>query len=356
MFSLYRIARPLLFALPPEAAHTLAFVAGGAAKAVPGLCRAMELFFGGISPSLSRSVAGLDFPGPVGLAAGLDKGAQLLPIWKALGFAFVEIGTVTPRPQPGNPKPRSFRLADEELALNRMGFNSEGAEIVAKRLKNRPKGLVVGGNIGKNKVTPEEDALGDYRMAYRIIAPLVDYVALNISSPNTPGLRRLQAPELLGPLLEGMLQTRKEMGLEGQPIFLKLAPDLNNEELDSTVDAALASGISGLIATNTTLDRRIIQSEANRAKVNKWGDGGLSGRALKPKAQAVQRQILQKLKGRLPLIACGGISSAEDALESLDMGASLAQLYTALIFQGPGLVSRMHSTMSIRRNFELELE
>jgi len=346
MFSLYRIARPLLFALPPEAAHTLAFAAGRTAVAVLGLCRAMELFFGGIKPSLSRNVAGLDFPGPIGLAAGLDKGAQLLPIWKALGFAFAEIGTVTPRPQPGNPKPRSFRIADEELALNRMGFNSEGAEAVAKRLKNRPKGLVVGGNIGKNKTTPEEDALGDYRMAYRIIAPLVDYVALNISSPNTPGLRRLQAPTLLSPLLGGMLQTRKDMGLEGQPIFLKLAPDLNNEELDSTVDAALASGISGLIATNTTLDRGIIQSEANRAKVNKWGDGGLSGRALKPRAQAVQRQILQRLKGRLPLIACGGISSAEDASESLDMGASLAQLYTAIIFQGPGLVSRMHSSLA----------
>jgi len=350
MFPLYRTIRPLLFALPPEAAHTLAFVAGRAAKAVPGLCRVMELFFGGISPSLSRNVAGLDFPGHVGLAAGLDKGALLLPIWKALGFAFVEIGTVTPRPQPGNPKPRSFRLADEELALNRMGFNSEGAEIVARRLKNRPKGLIVGGNIGKNKATPEEHALDDYRMAYRTIAPLVDYVAINISSPNTPGLRRLQAPELLGPLLEGMLQTRKEVGLEAQPIFLKLAPDLGAEELDSTVDAAVASGISGLIATNTTLDRGIIQSEANRSKVQKWGDGGLSGRALKPKAQAVQRQILQRLKGRLPLIACGGISCAEDALESLNMGASLTQLYTALIFQGPGLVSRMQS--SIAKNIE----
>jgi dihydroorotate dehydrogenase len=306
----------------------------------------MALFFGEISPSLSRTVAGLDFPGPVGLAAGLDKGAKLLPIWKALGFAFVEIGTVTPRPQPGNPRPRSFRLPDEELALNRMGFNSEGAEVVAKRLTNRPKGLIVGGNIGKNKATPEEDALRDYCMAYRIIAPLVDYVALNISSPNTPGLRRLQAPELLTPLLQGMLQMRKEMGLEGQPIFLKLAPDLCNKELNSTVDAVLASGISGLIATNTTLDRGIIQSEANRAKAQKWGEGGLSGRMLKPKAQAVQKQILQRLNGRLPLIACGGISSAEDALESLDMGASLAQLYTALIFQGPGLVSRIHSLMA----------
>jgi dihydroorotate dehydrogenase len=291
---------------------------------------------------LARRVAGLDFPAPVGLAAGLDKGAELLPIWKTLGFGFVEIGTVTPRPQPGNPKSRSFRLVDEELALNRMGFNSEGAAVVAGRLKHRPKGLVVGGNIGKNKATPEEQALDDYRTAYGLLAPQVDYVALNVSSPNTPGLRRLQAPELLMPLLHGMLQTRKEMGLEAQPIFLKLAPDLGPEELDSIVDTALASGISGLIATNTTLDRGIVQREANRAKVQAWGDGGLSGRALKPKAQAVQQRILQRLGGRLPLIACGGISTPQDAQESLAMGASLAQLYTALIFQGPGLVGSIH--------------
>jgi dihydroorotate dehydrogenase len=287
-------------------------------------------------------VAGVDFPAPIGLAAGLDKGAELLPIWKALGFGFVEIGTVTPKAQPGNPKPRSFRLVDEELALNRMGFNSEGAAVVAKRLRRRPSGLVVGGNIGKNKTTPEENALSDYRAAYRLIAPETDYVALNVSSPNTPGLRRLQAPELLAPLLEGMLNTRKEMGLEAQPIFLKLAPDLDPEELDPIVDTTLSSGVSGLIATNTTLDRSIIQSEVNRARVQAWGDGGLSGRALMPKARAVQGRILQRLNGRLPLIACGGITTPQDAQESLAMGASLAQVYTALIFQGPGLVGRMH--------------
>jgi dihydroorotate dehydrogenase len=220
-----------------------------------------------------------------------------------------------------------------------MGFNSEGAEAVARRLKRRPRGLTVGGNIGKNKTTPEENALDDYQMAYKLIAPEVDYVALNISSPNTPGLRRLQAPGLLVPLLQGMLQIRKEMGLERQPIFLKLAPDLGPEELDSIVDVVLASGISGLIATNTTLDRGIIQTGANRAKVQAWGDGGLSGRALGPKAKAVQKRILQRLNGRLPLIACGGISSPQDAKDALEMGAGLVQIYTALIFQGPGLAA-----------------
>jgi dihydroorotate dehydrogenase len=343
MPSLYGIVRPLLFSLQPEAAHALAVAVGRAAQRAPGACALVRAFAGGPpSPSLARRVAGVDFPGPMGLAAGLDKGAELLPMWKALGFGFVEIGTVTPRPQPGNPKPRSFRLVDEELALNRMGFNSEGAAIVARRLRRRPSGLVVGGNIGKNKATPEEGALDDYRAAYKLIAPEVDYVALNVSSPNTPGLRRLQAPELLAPLLDGMLGVRKEMGMEAQPIFLKLAPDLDPEELDSAVDAALSSGVSGLIATNTTLDRGIVQSEANRAKVRAWGDGGLSGRGLRPKARAVQRRILQRLNGRLPLMACGGVSTPQDALESLAMGASLAQVYTALIFQGPGLVGRMH--------------
>jgi dihydroorotate dehydrogenase len=342
-FSFYKIARPLLFSLHAERAHGLSLAAGRAAQLVPWICGLIRLLSGTPHPSLTRQVAGIAFLGPIGLAAGLDKGAELLPIWKALGFGFVEIGTVTPLPQPGNPKPRSFRLVDEELVLNRMGFNSEGAEAVSKRLKRRPSGLVVGGNIGKNKITPEEKALGDYQMAYRLIAPEVDYVALNISSPNTPGLRRLQAPELLMPLLQGMLQIRKEMGLEVQPIFLKLAPDLGLEELDSIVDTVLASGISGLIATNTTLDRGIIQTEANRAKVLAWGDGGLSGRALKPKAQAIQKRILQRLNGRLPLIACGGISSPQDAQESLEMGASLLQIYTALIFQGPGLVADVNA-------------
>jgi len=347
MSSLYRIARPLLFALRPEQAHDLAFAVGQLAQCVPGMCALMRTFVGGSYPPLARDVAGIIFPAPVGLAAGLDKGAKLLPIWKALGFGFVEIGTITPRPQPGNPKPRSFRLVDEELALNRMGFNSEGAEVVAKRLKHRPNDLVIGGNIGKNKVTPEEQALDDYRMAYKLIAPEVDYVALNVSSPNTPGLRRLQAPELLMPLLQGMLQTRREMGLESQPIFLKLAPDLEPGELDSIADTALASGISGLIATNTTLDRGIIKSEANKAKVQAWGDGGLSGRVLKFKAQTVQRRILQRLNGKLPLIACGGISAPQDVQESLTMGASLVQIYTALIFQGPGLVANIRKNIVV---------
>ena len=334
MADFYRLIRPLLFRLDAERAHDLAFWCGGLLQQFPLPTERPDA-------ALAREVFGLRFPSPLGLAAGLDKGARLLPFWKSLGFGHVEIGTVTPRPQAGNPRPRLFRLPAEGLILNRMGFNSEGAEVVATRLKRRPAGLIVGGNLGKNKETPEEKALGDYAAAYRLIAPEVDYIALNVSSPNTPGLRNLQAPEALKPLLEGMLELRKEMGMETQPILLKLSPDLAFEVLDAIVEVAAASGISGLIATNTTLDRGIV-SEANRAKVEAWGAGGLSGLGLAPKARAVRLRILETLRGRLPLVACGGITSALDVAQALADGAALAQIYTGLIFEGPGLLRRIH--------------
>ena len=344
----YRLLRPALFRFNPERAHGIAFAAGGFCQAVPGFARAIAALLRRPDPALRTELAGLTFATPLGLAAGLDKGAELLPLWKALGFGHVEIGTVTPRPQPGNPKPRLFRLPQEELILNRMGFNSEGADVVARRLRHRPAGLIVGGNLGKNKSTPEEKALEDYAEAYRRIAPAVDYIALNVSSPNTPGLRNLQAPEALKPLLAGMLGLRKDMGLEAQPLFLKLAPDLADEDLDAIAEVAAASGISGLIATNTTLDRGIV-SAANRAKVEAWGAGGLSGRPLAAKARAVRQRLLQRLQGRLPLIACGGLSDPEDAKAALADGAALVQIYSALIFQGPGLVSRINAGLAEKR-------
>jgi dihydroorotate dehydrogenase len=345
LLSAYRTFRPLLFRMDPEPAHGLAFRAGKIAQAIPGTLSLLAPITGGIASALACEVFGLHFRSPLGLAAGLDKGAELLQIWKALGFGFVEIGTVTPRPQPGNPLPRLFRLPQEGLILNRMGFNSEGAEIVARRLKRRPNGLIVGGNIGKNKVTPEEQALDDYRIAYRLIAPQVDYMAINISSPNTPGLRRLQAPETLKPLLEGLQETRKEMSLERQPLFVKLAPDLAFEELDAITDVIVASGFEGIIATNTTLDRGIV-SEFNRAKVEAWGDGGLSGRGLKVKATEIQRRILQRLPREMKLMACGGIGSGADARSAMDDGAALLQIYSALIFEGPGLPAEINRELA----------
>src|SRR5690348_9486732 len=338
---MYRLLRPLLFRLDAERAHELAFAAGGFAQRVPGFLPAQSALSGAADPALRRTVLGLDFPSPIGLAAGLDKGAKLLPLWKALGFGFVEIGTVTPRPQGGNPKPRLFRFPEAGLILNRMGFNSEGAEVVAKRLDARPRSLIVGGNLGKNKETPEERALEDYAAAYRLIAPRVDYTVVNISSPNTPGLRDLQAPEKLKPLLDGLLALRKDMGLERQALLLKLAPDLAPEDLDALIETVVTSGFDGLIATNTTIDRGIVAGDL-RARVEARGAGGLSGAPLRDKALAVQRRVQERLAGRLPWIACGGIGSAAQAKESLECGAALAQIYSALIFEGPGLVKRMN--------------
>ncbi|MBS1766371.1 MAG: quinone-dependent dihydroorotate dehydrogenase [Acidobacteria bacterium] len=338
---MYRLAKPFLFKLDAERAHNLAFAAGAFAQRVPGFLPLQSALNGKPDPALHRQAFGLDFPSPIGLAAGLDKGAKLLPLWKALGFGFVEIGTVTPRPQPGNPKPRLFRFPEAGLILNRMGFNSEGAEAIAKRLDHRPGGLVVGGNLGKNKDTPEAGALEDYRTAYRLIAPRVDYTVVNISSPNTPGLRDLQAPEKLKPLLDGLLALRKEMGLERQALLLKLAPDLADEDLDALIETVVASGFDGLIATNTTLDRGIVAGEL-RARVESRGAGGLSGAPMRDKALAVQRRVHERLAGRLPWIACGGIGSPAQARESLKDGAALVQIYSALIFEGPGLVKQMN--------------
>ena len=319
-FNPYRFVRPLLFKFQPETAHGLAFTAGRIVQSIPGTMLLASAICGKPTPALSREVCGLRISSPLGLGAGLGKGAELLDIWKALGFGFVEIGTVTPEPQPGNPKPRIFRLPEEGLILNRMGFNSEGAKVVGQRLRNRPRGLTVGGNIGKNKVTPEERALDDYRTAYQIIAPLVDFITVNISSPNTPGLRRMQAPEALRPLLMGMMEIRKEMSLEKQPLFVKLAPDLPLEDMDAIVDVVVSCGISGIVATNTTLDRGIV-SDVNRTMVDSWGDGGLSGRGLNVKSREAQQRILKRLPRTMALIASGGIGTTEDVKVTLDDGA-----------------------------------
>lgn len=348
-FDPYSLVRPLLFKFQPETAHRFAFAAGRIFQLIPGMMPLITAICGKPASALSREVCGLRFSSPLGLGAGLDKGAELLDIWKALGFGFVEIGTVTPEAQPGNPKPRVFRLPEKGLILNRMGFNSEGAKVVGQRLRKRPSGLIVGGNIGKNKVTPEEKALDDYKAAYRIIAPLVDFTTLNISSPNTPGLRRIQAPEALRPLLMGMMEIRKEMSLEKQPLFVKLAPDLSFEEVDTIVDVIVSCGISGIVATNTTLDLGIV-SDINRTKVESWGDGGLSGRGLKMKSREVQRRILKRLPQTMALMACGGIGSTEDTQITLDDGAALVQIYSALIFEGPLLIGRINRELSAEKS------
>jgi dihydroorotate dehydrogenase len=344
--TLYSLARPLLFRLDAERAHELVTLLGRFAQRVPPLLRALET---PPDPRLAHERWGLEFRSPVGLAAGMDKGGRLLPLWQALGFGFVEVGTVTPRPQPGNPRPRLFRDPATGLVLNRMGFNSEGAAVVAKRLARRPAGLVVGGNIGKNRDTSEEDAAQDYRAAYEVIGPLVDYVVVNVSSPNTAGLRDLQAPKALLEILETVASARERLGLTAQPFLVKIAPDLADDALVATVEASLAGGAAGIVATNTTTDRAIVPLEV-AAKAAGWGDGGLSGAPLHAKAAAVQQRVLDVLRGRADLVACGGIRSATEARQALVGGAALVQLYSGLVFGGPQLVGRMNAELVVNED------
>jgi dihydroorotate dehydrogenase len=320
----------LLFRLDAERAHRVAL---GAGRALPVRFRPPA--------ALRRDVMGIAFPSPIGLAAGMDKDATHLDLWRRLGFGFVEVGTVTPRPQPGNPRPRLFRLPEAGLVLNRMGFNSAGADAVARRLERRPADLVVGVNIGRNRDTPDAEAWRDYAESYVRLAPFAEYVVVNVSSPNTPGLRLLQAPAALAHLLEAIGEKRAELGLGRQPLLVKVSPDLADEELDATIDAALAGAADGIVATNTTTDRSAVPEEY-RATVAGWGEGGLSGRPLRVRAERIRLRVAERLAGRATLIACGGIASAADVDAALTGGADLVQIYSALVFEGPGLVRRLN--------------
>ncbi len=321
------LLRPLLFRLDPEHAHELAMGALSTLQRVTPLPPALRRWVRAERPSLKTQVAGLDFANPVGLAAGLDKDAQAIAGLFGLGFGSVEVGTVTPRPQPGNDRPRLFRIPDHQALINRMGFNNLGADEMARRLQRvsfRPG--PVGVNIGKNRDTPLERALEDYVACARVLAPLADYVAVNLSSPNTPGLRTLQEPEALEKLL---LAVRAEV--KARPVFLKIAPDLTDEAIDAAVDVALSTKIDGLICANTTLSRPFEHPVAKEA-------GGLSGRPLKEKSTGVVRRAFVRAHGRLPIIGVGGIFSGLDAWEKICAGASLVQLYTGFVYGGPLVV------------------
>lgn len=287
-------------------------------------------------PRLEREVFGLKFKNPVGLAAGFDKNAEYIEEMSNFGFGFIEIGTVTPRPQPGNDKPRMFRLIPDEALINRMGFNNQGADVAAgrlKHLKNR-NGLIIGGNIGKNKVTPNEEAVNDYIYCFNALYDYVDYFVVNVSSPNTPGLRDLQEKEPLMHILNTLqgLNSQKEVP---KPILLKIAPDLTDSQLDDIVEIVTQTKIAGLIATNTTISREGLQSDSNLVKET----GGVSGKPLTKRSTEVIRYVHEKSNGAFPIIGVGGIHSAADALEKLKAGASLVQIYTGFIYEGPGLIS-----------------
>ena len=321
--------------MDPETAHYT--VTGGLRSflKVWGAKNIMNMAFSYKHPALERDVLGLKFKNPVGLAAGFDKNAEYIQEMAALGFGFVEIGTVTPRPQAGNDKPRMFRLPKDEALINRMGFNNQGVDVAALRLKyfTDRNGLIVGGNIGKNKNTPNQDAVNDYIICFDKLFDVVDYFVVNVSSPNTPGLRDLQEKEPLKHILH-TLQQRNEGHEKPKPILLKIAPDLTNGQLDDIVEIVIETKIAGVIATNTTLSRENLLS--NQSVLNE--SGGLSGKPLSLRSTEVIRYLSEKSGKAFPIIGVGGIHSAADALDKLKAGASLVQVYTGMIYEGPQLI------------------
>lgn len=345
---MYALLRPLLFALPPERAHHTAMALLEGAMALPPLRRMLQTMFGVQSPGLERRCAGLTFPNPVGLAAGFDKDGRHLAALACLGFGFLEVGTVTPRPQAGNPRPRLFRLPADRALINRMGFNNDGARALAQRLRRwreqahagpRP---VIGVNIGKNKDTPNEQAADDYLMCFHTLAPWADYLAINVSSPNTPGLRALQSREPLLQLLESLQNANQRLPAP-RPLLLKIAPDMDAGQLDEIADIARHTQLAGLIATNTTLMRSGLRTDAQRLET--VGPGGLSGAPLRQRATEVLRLLRHRLGPEVLLIGVGGIDSPQAAEEKWQAGANLVQVYTGLIYEGPALVRQILKEM-----------
>lgn len=287
---------------------------------------------------LSRNVLGLTFKNPVGLAAGFDKDARFTDDLEMLGFGFIEIGTVTPVAQPGNPRPRLFRLPEDKALINRMGFNNHGVDAAAQRLKERHGKLIIGGNIGKNKMTPNENAVDDYDKCFRALYEVVDYFTVNVSSPNTPGLRELQDKEPLKKLLTRLQDLNIELG-NPKPILLKIAPDLSLEQLDEIVDLVMEINLDGMIACNTTISRDDLQT--GKDTLESIGNGGLSGLPVQKRSTEIVRHIHQRAKGKFPVIASGGIFTAGDAREKLAAGAALVQVYTGFIYEGPDIVKNI---------------
>ena len=334
-----KIIRPLLFALPPEAVHQGTLQLLRAAGSLGAARRLLTAAYQSADQSPVR-LFGLEFPNRVGLAAGYDKDAQAVAGLAALGFGHIEVGTVTPRPQPGNPKPRLFRLPEDQAVINRMGFPGKGADYIARQLirLNKPAGLILGVNIGMNKDTPLSEAHQDYLHLIEMFAPLADYLAINISSPNTIGLRQLQHKEYLGGLLAKAVEQKDRQGDrlgKRVPLLVKLAPDLTMEELDQIVDTTLEYNLDGVIATNTTIRRE------NLSSPHAAETGGLSGKPLATISTRVIEHIVTRTGSQLPVIGVGGVASPADALEKLNAGASLVQVYTGLIYHGPGLIKRI---------------
>ncbi|WP_310555144.1 quinone-dependent dihydroorotate dehydrogenase [Flavobacterium sp.] len=328
------LLRPLLFCFDPEKVHYFTFSVIRILFKIPGFKIIFKTLYEVNDKRLETEVFGLKFKNPVGLAAGFDKDAKLYKELSHFGFGFIEIGTLTPKPQEGNPKKRLFRLLDDSAIINRMGFNNGGVLEAVERLK-RNNGVLIGGNIGKNKNTPNEDATSDYEICFEALYDYVDYFVVNVSSPNTPNLRELQEKEPLTKLLQVLQDTNSKKPI-AKPILLKIAPDLTNEQLLDIIDIVKQTKIAGIIATNTTISREGLQS------VNKIEMGGLSGKPLTNRSTEVIRFLSEKSNKAFPIIGVGGIHTAEDAIEKLEAGASLVQLYTGFIYEGPALVKAIN--------------
>ncbi|WP_320018980.1 quinone-dependent dihydroorotate dehydrogenase [Labilibaculum manganireducens] len=341
--SLYRLLiRPLLIQFNPETIHRFTFTCFKAFQKSKIIRSIVSAQFRVESSSLERELFGLKFPNPVGLAAGLDKNAEAFDFLGSMGFGFVEIGTLTPKAQSGNPKPRLFRFVNDKALVNRMGFNNEGVEEAVERLRKKRTNVIIGGNIGKNKNTPNEEATDDYLKCFDALYPYVDYFVVNVSSPNTPNLRELQGKEPLKRLLNEIMDVNRSKE-KTKPVLLKIAPDVNNSQLDDIIEIVQETKIDGIVATNTTISREGLSYPESRIK--QVGAGGLSGQPLREKSTQVIRYIHEKSGGKIPVIGVGGILTKEDALEKLDAGASLVQIYTGFIYEGPALVKAINKEL-----------
>ncbi|MDD3107875.1 MAG: quinone-dependent dihydroorotate dehydrogenase [Alistipes sp.] len=333
-----RVIRPLLFELSPEVIHRIAVVTLRVVHYIPGARIVLRACFSMRHPSLEREVFGLRFPNPVGLAAGFDKDAEVYKEMHSLGFGFTEIGTVTPKPQPGNPRPRLFRLPEDQALINRMGFNNQGVRNAVHNLRHRSSHHIIGGNLGKNTATPNEMAAADYLQLFRSLYEYVDYFVINVSCPNVAKLTALQDKANLNEILRGLIEFRRGQN-QYRPILLKISPDLTTEQVDTMIDVLMESGLDGIVAANTTVRRDGLKTPAS--EVEAIGNGGLSGSPLTQRSLEMVRYIYQKTEGRFPIIGVGGIMTEEDALAMLKAGASLIQVYTGFIYNGPKFVKRI---------------
>ncbi|KAA1246878.1 quinone-dependent dihydroorotate dehydrogenase [Mycobacterium simiae] len=335
---MYGLVRWLLFRLPPERAHTLVFAVLRGVSRAAALRRLLSRRLGPTDPVLASTVFGVDFPGPLGLAAGFDKDGTGLSVWAAMGFGYAEVGTVTAHPQPGNPAPRLFRLREDRALLNRMGFNNQGAGALTVRLTRHRPEIPIGVNIGKTKTTPTDKAVDDYRASARLVGPLASYLVVNVSSPNTPGLRDLQAVESLRPILAAVLAETST------PVLVKIAPDLSDSDVDDIADLAVELGLAGIVATNTTVSRDGLLT----AGVSELGAGGISGPPLAHRAVEVLHRLYRRAGDRLVLISVGGIETADDAWERITAGAALLQGYTGFIYGGGLWAKHIHDGIARR--------